>query len=118
MVAATASEAFVDVLRVEEVGTVFGLVGSAFMDPLDLLPSAGLRFVSVRHEQNVELMAEGFARASGRVGVCVGQNGPGVTNLITGVAQAYSNHTPLVVITPSVTSASVGTYAIQEGGSK
>jgi len=110
----TASEAFVDILRLEKSDTVFGIVGSAFMDALDLFPTAGLRFVSVRHEQNAALMAEGFARASGRVGVCVGQNGPGVTNLVTGVAQAYANHTPMVVITPSVTSASVGTYAIQE----
>lgn len=110
----TASEAFVDVLRLEEVDTVFGIVGSAFMDPLDLFPAAGLRFVSVRHEQNAALMAEGFARASGRIGVCIGQNGPGVTNLVTGVGQAYANHTPMVVITPSVTSASLGTYAIQE----
>lgn len=114
MVAATASEAFVDVLRLEEAGTVFGIVGSAFMDPLDLFPTAGLRFVSVRHEQNAALMAEGFARASGRIGVCIGQNGPGVTNLVTGVAQAYANHTPMVVVTPSVTSASLGTFAIQE----
>lgn len=114
MAVATASEAFVDVLRLEQADTVFGIVGSAFMDALDLFPAAGLRFVSVRHEQNAALMAEGFARASGRVGVCVGQNGPGVTNLVTGIAQAYANHTPVVVITPSVTSASLGTYAIQE----
>ena len=114
MTITTASEAFVDVLRLEKVGPVFGIVGSAFMDPLDLFPAAGLRFVSVRHEQNAALMAEGFARASGKVGVCIGQNGPGVTNLVTGVAQAYANHTPMVVITPSVTSASLGTYAIQE----
>lgn len=114
MPVATASEAFVDVLRLERVDTVFGIVGSAFMDALDLFPPAGVRFVSVRHEQNAALMAEGFARASGRVGVCVGQNGPGVTNLVAGVAQAYANHTPVVVLTPSVTSASLGTYAIQE----
>jgi sulfoacetaldehyde acetyltransferase len=114
MAVATASEAFVDVLRLEGTDTVFGIVGSAFMDALDLFPAAGIRFVSVRHEQNAALMAEGFARASGRVGICVGQNGPGVTNLVTGVAQAYANHTPVVVITPSVTSASLGTFAIQE----
>lgn len=111
---ATASEAFVDVLRLERADTIFGIVGSAFMDALDLFPAAGLRFVSVRHEQNAALMAEGYARASGRPGVCVGQNGPGVTNLVTGVAQGYANHTPMVVITPSVTSASLGTFAIQE----
>jgi sulfoacetaldehyde acetyltransferase len=114
MVTATASEAFVEVLRLEEANTLFGIVGSAFMDPLDIFPKAGLRLVSVRHEQNAALMAEGYARATGRVGVCIGQNGPGVTNLVTGVAQAHANHTPMVVITPTVTSASLGTYAIQE----
>lgn len=110
----TASEAFVEALRAEDVTVVFGLVGSAFMDPLDLFPAAGIRFIPVRHEQNAALMAEGYARATGKVGVCVGQNGPGVTNLVTGVAAAWLNHTPVVVITPSVTSASEGTFAIQE----
>ncbi|WP_033292686.1 sulfoacetaldehyde acetyltransferase [Amycolatopsis jejuensis] len=110
----TASEAFVEALVAEDVDIVFGLVGSAFMDPLDLFPAAGIRFIPVRHEQNAALMAEGYARASGKIGVCVGQNGPGVTNLVTGVAAAYLNHTPVVVITPSVTSASEGRRAIQE----
>lgn len=114
MVTATASEVFVETLRLEGVRTAFGLVGSAFMDPLDLFPAAGIHFVAVRHEQNAALMADGFARAGGGVGVCIGQNGPGVTNLVTGVAQAHANHTPMLVITPSVTSTSVGTHAIQE----
>jgi len=114
MTRTTTSEAFVEALRAEGVTTVFGLVGSAFMDPLDLFPAAGIRFIPVRHEQNAALMAEGYARATGKVGVCVGQNGPGVTNLVTGVAAAWLNHTPVVVITPSVTSASEGAYAIQE----
>lgn len=110
----TGSEAFVEALRLEGVEVVFGLVGSAFMDPLDLFPQAGIHFIAVRHEQDAALMADGYARATGKPGVCIGQNGPGVTNLVTGVASAYSNHSPVVVITPTVTSSSIGTRAIQE----
>jgi sulfoacetaldehyde acetyltransferase len=110
----TGSEAFVEALRLENVDTIFGIVGSAFMDPLDIFPRADLRFIQVRHEQNAALMAEGYARASGTPGVCIGQNGPGVTNLVTGVASAYLNHTPMVVITPAVTSSTIGTKAFQE----
>jgi len=110
----TGSEAFVEVLRKEGVTDIFGIVGSAFMDPLDLFPQAGIRFVSVRHEQNAALMAAGYGLASGRPGVCIGQNGPGVTNLVTGIASAYLNHVPVVVITPSVTSAGLGKNAMQE----
>src|SRR5690606_21231711 len=72
----TGSEAFVEALRLEGVEVVFGMVGSAFMDPLDLFPRAGIRFVQVRHEQSAALMAEGYARATGKPGVCIGQNGP------------------------------------------
>lgn len=108
------SEALVEALRIEGVTHVCGIVGSAFMDPLDLFPAAGLRFIQVRHEQSAALMAEGYARATGVPGVCIGQNGPGITNLVTGVASAYLNHTPLVVLTPAVLSGGIGTRAFQE----
>jgi len=110
----TGSEAFVEALRVEGVKYISGIVGSAFMDPLDLFPAAGIRFIQVRHEQSAALMAEGYARATGVPGVCIGQNGPGITNLVTGVASAALNHTPLVVITPAVLSGAIGTKAFQE----
>ncbi len=110
----TGSEAFVEALRLEGVDYICGIVGSAFMDPLDLFPKAGIRFIQVRHEQSAALMAEGFARATGKPGVCIGQNGPGITNLVTGVASAALNHTPLVVITPAVLSNAIGTKAFQE----
>lgn len=103
-----------EALRLEGVDNMCGIVGSAFMDPLDLFPAAGIRFIQVRHEQSAALMAEGYARATGRPGVCIGQNGPGVTNLVTGVASASMNHTPLVVITPAVLSTAIGTKAFQE----
>ncbi len=110
----TGSEAFTEALRLEEVKVIYGIVGSAFMDPLDLFTAAGIRFVQVRHEQSAALMAEGYGRASGVPGVCIGQNGPGVTNLVTGLASAKLNHTPVVVITPAVPSTLAGTGAFQE----
>jgi sulfoacetaldehyde acetyltransferase len=109
----TGSESLVEALRLENVELMFGIVGSAFMDPLDIFPNAGIRFIQVRHEQTAAFMADGYGRASGRPGVCIGQNGPGVTNLVTGVASAFVNHTPVVVITPTVTSASLGTRSFR-----
>jgi len=76
----TPSEAFVETLVANGVRDVFGIVGSAYMDAHDLFPLAGIRFISVAHEQNAAHMADGYARATGRHGVCIGQNGPGVTN--------------------------------------
>lgn len=110
----TGSEALAEALRLEGVDQIYGIVGSAFMDPLDLFSAAGIRFVQVRHEQSAALMAEGYARAKGVPGVCIGQNGPGVTNLVTGIASAKLNHTPVVVITPAVPSTLTGTGAFQE----
>lgn len=76
----TSSEAFVETLLAQGVTDVFGIVGSAFMDALDLFPEAGIRFLSVQHEQNAAHMADGYARASGKHGVCTAQNGPGMTS--------------------------------------
>ena len=110
----TPSEAMVETLRVEGATDVTGIVGSAFMDALDLFPAAGIRFVPVRHEQGAAHMADGYARVSGKVGVCTGQNGPGITNMVTGVAAAYHAHSPVIVATPSATSGSVGLDGFQE----
>lgn len=73
----TSSEAFVETLVANDVKDVFGIVGSAFMDPLDMFPEAGIRFVSVQHEQNAGHMADGYSRVTGKHGVCIAQNGPG-----------------------------------------
>jgi sulfoacetaldehyde acetyltransferase len=108
------SEAMVEALRKENVEYVMGIVGSAFMDPLDLFPEAGIRFIQVRHEQSASLMAEGYARITGRPGVCIGQNGPGITNLVTGIASAQLNHSPVVALTPAVIASGIGTKAFQE----
>src|SRR2546423_2885684 len=84
----TPSEAFVETLVAQGVTDVFGIVGSAYMDALDLFPLAGIRFISVAHEQGAGHMADGYARVSGRHGVCIAQNGPGITNFVTAAAPA------------------------------
>jgi sulfoacetaldehyde acetyltransferase len=108
------SEALVETLAVNGVTHVFGIVGSAFMDALDIFPAAGIEFVPVAHEQGAIHMADGYARASGRHGVCIAQNGPGVTNFVTGVAAAYWAHSPVVFITPETGSMSLGLGGFQE----
>jgi sulfoacetaldehyde acetyltransferase len=110
----TPSEAMVETLRTEGVTQVPGIVGSAFMDALDLFPAAGIRFVPVRHEQSAAHMADAMGRVSGKVEVCIGQNGPGITNMVTSVAAAYHAHTPMIVITPAATTGSVGLDGFQE----
>jgi len=114
MAVMSGSEAMVEALRNEGVTIVMGLVGSAYMDALDIFPQAGIRFLPVRHEQNAAHMADGYARVTGRPGVCTAQNGPGVTNMVTGIAAAYLAHSPVVLISPGVTSASVGSDGFQE----
>ncbi|HEV2284865.1 MAG TPA: sulfoacetaldehyde acetyltransferase [Steroidobacteraceae bacterium] len=108
------SEALVETLAANGVTHVFGIVGSAFMDALDIFPAAGIRFVPVAHEQGAIHMADGYARASGRHGVCIAQNGPGVTNFVTGVAAAYWAHSPVVFITPETGSLTMGLGGFQE----
>ena len=110
----TPSEAFVEQLAAEGVTDIFGIVGSAYMDALDLFPPAGIRFISVAHEQNAAHMADGYARATNRHGVCVGQNGPGITNFVTAVAAAFWAHSPVVAITPEAGSATAGLGGFQE----
>ena len=93
----TPSEAFVETLVAYGVKDVFGIVGSAYMDALDLFPAAGIRFIPTVHEQGAGHMADGYARVSGRHGVCIAQNGPGITNFVTSTAAAYWAHSPVVV---------------------
>lgn len=110
----TPSEAFIETLVAQGVTDVFGIVGSAFMDALDIFPAAGIRFIPVAHEQGAVHMADGYARVSGRHGVCIGQNGPGVTNFVTGLAAAYWAHSPVVMITPETGSMTMGLGGFQE----
>src|SRR5215831_2402929 len=110
----TPSEAFVETLVAHGVKDVFGIVGSAYMDALDLFALAGIRFISVAHEQGAGHMADGYSRVSGRHGVCIAQNGPGVTNFVTAAAAAYWAHSPVVVVTPETGSATLGLGGFQE----
>ena len=109
-----ASEAIVETLVAEGIDHVSGIVGSAFMDLLDLFPAAGIRFIPVRHEQSAAHMEDAYARISGKAGVVIGQNGPGITNMVTSVAAANMGHTPMVVISPSAGTGSVGWDGFQE----
>jgi sulfoacetaldehyde acetyltransferase len=110
----TPSEAFVETLVAQGVSEVFGIVGSAYMDALDLFPAAGIRFVPTVHEQGAGHMADGYSRVSGRHGVCIGQNGPGVTNFVTAVAAAHWAHSPVIAITPEAGTMSTGLGGFQE----
>lgn len=110
----TPSEAIVETLLSEGVDHVCGIVGSAFMDMLDLFPSAGIRFIPVRHEQSAAHMEDAYCRISGRCGVVTGQNGPGITNMVTSVAAANMGHTPLVIISPSAGTPTIGWDGFQE----
>lgn len=110
----TPSEAMVEVLVQEGVKQVTGIVGSAFMDLLDLFPDAGIEFLPVRHEQTAAHMQDAFSRITGVAGVCTAQNGPGITNMVTSVAAANMAHTPMVIIGPSAGSSTVGWDGFQE----
>lgn len=113
----TSSEAFVETMVAHGTKHVFGIVGSAFMDALDIFEPAGIRFLPVQHEQNAVHMADGYARALNdptKAGVCIAQNGPGITNFVTGVAAAYWAHTPVVVVTPETGSLGQGLGGFQE----
>jgi acetolactate synthase-1/2/3 large subunit len=105
------------VLSLEAVGvdTVFGIPGGAILPAYDpLLDSTKVRHILVRHEQGAGHAAEGYASATGRVGVCMATSGPGATNLVTAIADAYMDSVPMVAITGQVSSSAIGTDAFQE----
>jgi acetolactate synthase-1/2/3 large subunit len=105
----------VQALEAEGVDTIFGYPGGAIMPFYDALHGASsLRHVLVRHEQGAAFAANGYARASGRVGVCVATSGPGASNLVTGIADAMLDSVPMVVITGQVPTSLMGTDAFQE----
>jgi sulfoacetaldehyde acetyltransferase len=110
----TPSEAFIETLVAQGVKNVFGIVGSAYMDALDLFPAAGIRFIPTVHEQGSAHMADGYFRSTGRHGVCIGQNGPGITNFVTAIAAAYWAHSAVVAITPEAGTMSTGLGGFQE----
>jgi len=110
----TPSEALVETMAAEGVTTVFGIVGSAFMDALDLFPDAGIRFVPVAHEQAACHAADGLARVTGKPQCCIAQNGPGAANFVSALTAAFWAHSPVVAITPETGSMGIGTGGFQE----
>jgi acetolactate synthase I/II/III large subunit len=104
----------VKALEAEGVEVIFGYPGGAIMPVYDALIDSRIRHVLVRHEQAAALAADGYSRASGKVGVCMATSGPGATNLVTGIANAYMDSIPMVAITGQVPTALMGTDAFQE----
>ncbi|MBN9402068.1 MAG: sulfoacetaldehyde acetyltransferase [Burkholderiales bacterium] len=110
----TPSEAFVETMVANGVTEIFGIMGSAFMDAMDIFAPAGIKLIPVVHEQGAAHMADGFARVSGRTGVVIGQNGPGISNCVTAIAAAYWAHTPVVIVTPEAGTTGIGLGGFQE----
>ncbi len=98
----------------EGVDTIFGYPGGAIMPVYDALVDSKLKHILVRHEQAAAFAADAYARVTGKVGVCLATSGPGATNLITGIANAYADSIPIVAITGQVATALIGTDAFQE----
>ena len=108
------SQILIQCLEREGTDVVFGYPGGAIMPVYDALYDAELKHVLVRHEQAAVLAADGYARATGKVGVCIATSGPGATNLVTGLANAFMDSVPLVAITGQVPTSLLGTDAFQE----
>ena len=110
----TTEEAFVKVLQKHGIQNAFGIIGSAFMPISDLFPKAGITFWDVAHESNGGIMADGYTRSTGKIAMCIAQNGPGITGLVTPIKTAYWNHTPMLLVTPQAANKTMGQGGFQE----
>jgi acetolactate synthase-1/2/3 large subunit len=110
----TGAQIMMEVLKEERVETIFGFPGGVVIDIFDELAKTDIRRVLVRHEQGAVHAADGYARASGKTGVCLVTSGPGATNTVTGIATAYMDSIPLVVFTGQVPTQLIGNDAFQE----
>src|SRR4030088_375012 len=110
----TGSQILWECLEQQGVTTVFGYPGGAILPAYDALKYSNIHHILVRHEQGATHMADGYARASGRVGVAVATSGPGATNMVTGIATAMMDSSPIVCITGQVGSKLIGSDAFQE----
>src|SRR5579864_384023 len=108
------AEIVLQCLRAEGVDLVFGYPGGAIMPLYDALDGSGVRHILTRHEQGAVFAAEGYARVTGNVGVAIATSGPGATNLVTGIADAYMDSIPMVCITGQVPHHMIGKGAFQE----
>jgi acetolactate synthase-1/2/3 large subunit len=98
----------------EGVDTVFGISGGAVIHLFHALPEYPIHFILMRHEQAAAHAADGYARTTGKLGVCIATSGPGATNLVTGIATAYMDSAPILAITGQVPSPLIGKDAFQE----
>ena len=110
----TGAQILMEVLKEEKVDTIFGITGGAIIDIFDELARTDIRHINVRHEQAAVHAADGYARAKKKVGVCLVTSGPGATNTVTGLASAYMDSMPLVVLTGQVPTSLIGNDAFQE----
>jgi sulfoacetaldehyde acetyltransferase len=110
----TTEEAFIKVLQMHGIEHAFGIIGSAFMPISDLFPKAGITFWDAAHECNAGMMADGYSRSSGKMALCIAQNGPGITNFVTPIKTAYWNHTPMLLVTPQAANKTIGQGGFQE----
>ncbi|MBI3946223.1 MAG: biosynthetic-type acetolactate synthase large subunit [Armatimonadetes bacterium] len=110
----TGAQILIDCLLREGVEVVFGYPGGAVLPLYDALYDAPVRHVLARHEQGAAHMADGYARATGKVGVCIGTSGPGATNLVTGIANAHMDSIPIVALTGQVPTFGIGKDSFQE----
>ena len=110
----TTEEAFVKILQKHGIRHAFGIIGSAFMPISDLFPKAGITFWDVAHETNGGIMADGYTRSTGKIAMCIAQNGPGITGLVTPIKTAYWNHTPMLLVTPQAANKTIGQGGFQE----
>ncbi|MEE8322228.1 MAG: biosynthetic-type acetolactate synthase large subunit [Candidatus Bathyarchaeia archaeon] len=110
----TGAQAIIEALKKEKVNHIFGISGGAVLPIYDVLYDAEIRNILAKHEQCAGHMADGYARVSGLPGVCIATSGPGATNLVTGIANAYMDSSPVVSITGQVTRAAIGKDAFQE----
>ena len=110
----TGAEIVIESLKHYGVELVFGYPGGTIMPVYDALYQSGLKHILARHEQGAAHAADGYARATGKVGVVIATSGPGATNLVTGLATAYMDSVPLIAITGQVPTSAIGTDAFQE----
>jgi len=110
----TGAEMLIEGLKREGVDVIFGYPGGAVIPIYDVLYDSNIKHVLSRHEQGAVHAADGYARTTGKVGVCIGTSGPGATNMVTGITNAYMDSIPLVVITGQVARALIGTDGFQE----
>ncbi len=110
----TGAQILLECLKKEDVDVIFGFPGGAVIDIYDELPNHPLKHILVRHEQGASHAADGYARATGEVGVCLVTSGPGATNTVTGIATAYMDSIPVVILTGQVPTPLIGNDAFQE----